>query len=133
MAKYDLETIRHSAAHLMAQAIIRVFPEQKIQLGIGPTIESGFYYDIEMEQKITEEDFAKIEAMMNTIIQEKHNVVRKELPKEEALDFFNKTGQQLKIELIEGLPAGEVISCYSQGEFDLAAAPCRKYFYIPPF
>jgi threonyl-tRNA synthetase len=124
MAKFDLDTIRHSSAHLMAQAISRVWPDAHIQFGVGPVIENGFYYDVEMEHKITEEDLKTIENEMKTIIKSKLPIERKVLSKQEALDFFKEQKQDLKIELINSLDEGEEISCYSQGEFiDLCRGP----------
>jgi threonyl-tRNA synthetase len=124
MAKFDLDTIRHSSAHLMAQAISRVWPDAHIQFGVGPVIENGFYYDVEMEHKITEEDLKTIENEMKTIIKSKLPIERKVLSKLEALDFFKEQKQDLKIELINSLDEGEEISCYSQGEFiDLCRGP----------
>lgn len=124
MGKYDLDTLRHSTAHLMAQAIFRTFPGEQIQLGIGPVIENGFYYDIDMNHRLTDEDLKKIEETMKEIIKEKLPVKRKVLSKSEALDFFTKEKQQLKVELINDLPVGEEISCYEQGEFiDLCRGP----------
>jgi threonyl-tRNA synthetase len=124
MAKFDLETTRHSTAHLLAQAIERLWPDQRPQFGIGPTIKHGFYYDIEMDYKITDEDLKKIEKTMKAMIKENMPIERKVMEKDEALNFFKKKGQELKIELIEGLPKEEEISCYQQGEFiDLCRGP----------
>lgn len=124
MAKFDLDTIRHSSAHLMAQAISRVWPDAHIQFGVGPVIENGFYYDVEMDHKITEDDLKTIENEMKTIIKSKLLIERKVLSKQEALDFFKEQKQDLKIELINSLDEGEEISCYSQGEFiDLCRGP----------
>jgi threonyl-tRNA synthetase len=125
MAKYDLDTVRHSTAHVMAQAIMRLWPEEKIQLGIGPTIENGFYYDILMDHRITEEDLKEIEKEMKTIINEDLEVSRKVFnSKREAREYFEKMGQTLKTELIDELPEDAPISCYTQGEFiDLCRGP----------
>ncbi|MEI8347325.1 MAG: threonine--tRNA ligase [Pseudomonadota bacterium] len=124
MPHYDLEVIRHSCAHLMAQAIFRLFPNEKVQLGVGPTIEEGFYYDIKMEHKLTEEDLKQIEQKMKEIVKEDLLVVRRVLSRQEALDYFSSTGQDLKVELIQDLPENEEISCYTQGEFtDLCRGP----------
>ncbi len=124
MAKFDLDTIRHSSAHLMAQAIARLWPDTNVQFGVGPVIENGFYYDVEMDHKLTEEDLKKIEGEMKNIIKEKLPIERKVMKKEEAITFFKKEGQDLKIELIESFPEGEEISCYQQGEFiDLCRGP----------
>ena len=116
MAKYDLDTLRHSTAHLMAQAISRLFPEHHIQFGVGPVIDNGFYYDVETDYRIKDEDLPKIEAKMLEIIEEKLPIERKVLSKDEALDYFEKEKQHLKVELISGFDPEEEISCYSQGE-----------------
>ena len=124
MAKYELDTIRHSTAHLMAQAITRLFPGHHVQFGVGPVIDNGFYYDIETDYRIKDEDLPKIEQKMIEIIDEKLPIERKVLSKEEALDYFEKENQHLKVELITSFPGGEEISCYSQGEFiDLCRGP----------
>ena len=124
MSNPDLNTIRHSAAHLMAQAIQRLFGKYNPQFGIGPVIENGFYYDIEMDYKISDEDLKAIEKEMKKIIKEKLPVERKVLSKDEALKFFEETNQKLKIELINELPTNEEISCYTQGDFtDLCRGP----------
>ncbi len=112
----------HSSAHLMAQAIKRLFPEAK--LGIGPPIEDGFYYDIELDRPITPEDFEKIEKEMAKIVDEDYPIIRKVLPRDKALEFFKQIHEDLKIELINDLPEDEVITAYSQGEFtDLCRGP----------
>ena len=124
MAKYDLDTLRHSTAHLMAQAISRLFPEHHVQFGVGPVIENGFYYDVETDYRIKDEDLPKIEAKMLEIIAEKLPIERKVLSKDEAIDYFEKEKQHLKVELISGFDSEEEISCYSQGEFiDLCRGP----------
>jgi len=121
--KEGREVFWHSSAHLMAQAIKRLFPEAK--LGIGPAIEDGFYYDIDLERAITPEDFPKIEAEMARIVDENLPIVRKELDAQEAIEFFKKINETLKVELIEEFAAqGEKITAYSQGEFtDLCRGP----------
>ncbi len=113
----------HSSAHLMAQAIKRVFPEA--QLGIGPPIADGFYYDIDLDRAITPEDFETLEQEMAKIVDENHATVRKELSANEALEFFKKKHELLKVDLIEELAAsGETITVYEQGEFaDLCRGP----------
>jgi threonyl-tRNA synthetase len=124
MAKYDLETIRHSTAHLMAQAIKRLYPNKDIQLGIGPTIDQGFYYDIQINDKIQDEDLATIEETMKQIINEKLVVTRHETNKHEALKIFKEKNEGLKLELINDFPESEVVSYYTQGEFmDLCSGP----------
>ncbi len=124
MANYDLDTIRHSSAHLMAQAINRLWPEANVQFGVGPVIDTGFYYDVEMEHRLTEEDLKSIEAEMKKIIKEKLPIERKVMKRDEAVDFFANKGQSLKVELISAIAADEEISCYQQGEFiDLCRGP----------
>ncbi len=112
----------HSSAHLMAQAIKRVFPET--QFGIGPPIENGFYYDIDLDRPITPEDFDSIEAEMVNIVDEDLATKRRVLSAAEALKFFRDKNEQLKIDLIQNLDKNEIISTYSQGEFtDLCRGP----------
>ncbi|OIQ16377.1 MAG: threonine--tRNA ligase [Bacteriovorax sp. MedPE-SWde] len=124
MAKFDIDTIRHSSAHLMAQAISRLYPNESVQFGVGPVIEHGFYYDVQMTSTLNEEDLVKIEDMMKTIIKEGLPIERKVMARDEAVDFFKKEGQDLKVELIEAIPEGEEVSCYQQGEFiDLCRGP----------
>lgn len=125
MAKYDLDTIRHSTAHLMAQAITELFPNETVRLGIGPTIENGFYYDIEMTTKITEEHLVQIEDKMREIIKRALPITRHEVSRAEAIDYFKNLKQDLKCELIRDLPEGEVISYYTQGDSfaDLCTGP----------
>lgn len=125
MAKYDLETLRHSTAHLMAQAIMELFPNDKVQLGIGPTIENGFYYDIEMTAKLADENLKQIEEKMKEIIKRNLPVVRHEVSRDEAIKLFASKGQTLKCELIKDIPDGEIISYYTQGDhfFDLCTGP----------
>ncbi|MFZ0391141.1 MAG: threonine--tRNA ligase [Calditrichia bacterium] len=110
----------HTSAHLMAHAVKRLFPEAK--LGIGPPIENGFYYDIELDRPITPEEFKEIEDEMRRIVDEDHPVVRRELEKEEAYQFFKDQHEDLKLELIDELD--EQISTYTQGDFaDLCRGP----------
>lgn len=125
MAKYDLDTLRHSTAHLMAQAIMELYPNDKVQLGIGPVIENGFYYDIDMTKKLTDEDLKSIEEKMKEIIKRNLPVVRHEVSRDEAMKLFADRGQTLKTELIRDIPDGEVISYYTQGDtfFDLCTGP----------
>lgn len=135
MAKYDLETIRHSTAHLMAQAISRLYPNQNLKLGIGPTIDYGFYYDIEMDHRLLDEDLPKIEEKMKEIIKEDLKITRHETNKEEALKIFGQRKEDLKLELIRDFPAGEVVSWYDQGEFmDLCTGPhVERTGHLPQF
>ncbi|MBU8905136.1 threonine--tRNA ligase [Desertibacillus haloalkaliphilus] len=117
-----LEVFRHSTAHLMAQAIKRLFPN--VKLGIGPVIENGFYYDIDMEHTLTPEDLPKIEKEMKKIISENLEIKRRVVTREEALSIYEEIGDHLKIELIKELPEGELITIYDQGEFfDLCRGP----------
>ncbi|WP_417204275.1 threonine--tRNA ligase [Acetoanaerobium sticklandii] len=116
------EVFWHTSTHVMAQAIKRLYPEAK--LAIGPAIENGFYYDIDLEHRLSPEDLEKIEAEMKKIVKEEFEVERYELPKDEAIDFMKKLGEYYKVELIEGLEEGSTISFYKQGEFtDLCAGP----------
>lgn len=115
-------TFRHTAAHILAQAVKRLYPE--VKLAIGPAIEDGFYYDFDREKPFTEEDFEKIEAEMKKIVKEKLAVERFELPRDEAVKLMEDLKEPYKVELIKDLPEGEVISFYKQGEFvDLCAGP----------
>ena len=124
MAKFDIETIRHSSAHLMAQAISRLFPNESVQFGVGPVIENGFYYDVQMATSITEDHLKEIEKMMKKIIKEKLPVERTVFSRDEAIKFFADKGQELKVELISAIPEDQEISCYGQGEFiDLCRGP----------
>lgn len=114
--------LRHSASHILAQAVLRLYPTAK--LAIGPAIENGFYYDFDMEKPFTPEDLTKIQAEMNKIVKENLPIVRKEVSREEALRFFQEKGEIYKVELIEDLPEDATISMYTQGEFtDLCAGP----------
>jgi threonyl-tRNA synthetase len=113
-----LEIMRHSAAHVMAQAVLKLFPDAK--LTIGPVVEDGFYYDIDMEP-ISEEAFDRIEAEMNKIVKEKLPIVRREVPKDEALAFYKD--EPYKVEMLQALEGG-TISFYQQGDFtDLCRGP----------
>ncbi len=115
-------TLRHSASHVMAQAVKRIFPEAK--LAIGPAIENGFYYDFDMDKGFSAEDIEKIEAEMKKIVKENLKIERFELPRQEAIKFMEEKGEPYKVELINDLPEDAVISFYRQGEFtDLCAGP----------
>jgi threonyl-tRNA synthetase len=120
-----LEVLRHSCAHLMAQAIKRLYGDHAVKLGIGPVIEDGFYYDIDPETPVSSEDFSRIEKEMEKIVQENLPVVRREVSREEALQLFGgEHADPLKLELIRDLPEDSVISVYQQGEFfDLCRGP----------
>lgn len=116
------EAYRHTSSHIMAQAIKTIWPEAK--LAIGPAIENGFYYDIDLEHKFTEDDLRKIEKEMKKIIKAGYPLERFELPREEAIKFMQDRNEDYKIELIKDLPDGEIISFYKQGDFvDLCAGP----------
>jgi threonyl-tRNA synthetase len=124
MAKYEFDTIRHSSAHLMAQAVSRVFKDQNPQFGIGPVIENGFYYDIDMEAKITDDDLVKIEKTMMEIIDEKLPITRLVFNRNDAIEFWKQKHQPLKVEVVSDIPADQEITCYQQGEFvDLCRGP----------
>lgn len=110
-----LEILRHSSAHLMAQAIKRLYKD--VNLGVGPVIEGGFYYDIDMEHSLSPEDLPEIEKEMKKIINENIEIVRKEVSREEAVKFFNELGDPYKLELIEAIPADEKVTLYEQGDF----------------
>ncbi|HFJ9488031.1 TPA: threonine--tRNA ligase [Bacillus cereus] len=112
-----LYILRHSTAHLLAQALKRLYKDVKVELGIGPVIENGFYYDIDMEEAITVENFKKIEKEMQKIVNENLEIVRHEVPRAEAIRRFEEIGDELKLDLINDLPEDAVISIYEQGEF----------------
>ncbi|MDH5546696.1 MAG: threonine--tRNA ligase [Gammaproteobacteria bacterium] len=117
-----LDIIRHSSAHLLAQAVKQLFPEA--QVTIGPVIENGFYYDFSFERGFTPEDLEKIEKRMQDIIKQDIPVHRKEMKREEAIEFFKNMGEVYKAEIIESIPKGETISLYEQGDFiDLCRGP----------
>jgi threonyl-tRNA synthetase len=120
--KFDLETIRHSTAHLMAQAVQQLYPDT--QVTIGPVIEDGFYYDFCRKSPFVPEDLEKIEQRMKEIAAQNLDIVRKELPREDALKMFDEMGEPFKLEVINELESDEAISVYSQGEFtDLCRGP----------
>lgn len=110
-----LEIMRHSTAHLMAQAIKRLYKD--VKLGVGPVIENGFYYDIDMEKSLTPEDLPEIEKEMKKIINENLEIHRVEVSRDEALSRYEEIGDELKLELIQDIPEGEPLSIYEQGEF----------------
>ncbi|MCF2596366.1 threonine--tRNA ligase [Pseudoflavonifractor phocaeensis] len=115
-------TYWHTCSHVLAQAVKRLWPETK--LAIGPSIDNGFYYDLDSEEAFTAEDLEKIEAEMRKICKEKLKLERFELPREEALKFMEEKGEPYKVELIHDLPEDAVISFYKQGDFtDLCAGP----------
>lgn len=115
-------TLRHTASHILAQAVKRLWPEAK--LAIGPAIDKGFYYDIDMEHTLTPEDLGKIEKEMSRIVKENLPITKSIMPRQEAIEFFKSKNEDYKVELIQDLPEDAVISCYSQGDFiDLCAGP----------
>mgnify|MGYP002516188967 FL=1 len=118
--EYGRWTFRHTASHIMAQAVKRLYPQAK--LTIGPAVDDGFYYDFDVEESFTTEDLEKIEAEMKKIVKEDLKLERFTMSKDEAVKFFEEKGEPYKIELVENLTEGEEISFYSQGEFtDLCA------------
>jgi len=118
--KEGREVFWHSSAHLMAHAVQRLYPQTKF--GIGPAIDEGFYYDIDLDQALTPEDFEKIEAIMAKIVEEDHPIIRKDVKKKEAVQYFKKRKEDLKLDLLTELEDG--ISTYSQGDFtDLCRGP----------
>ena len=124
MEMNELQTLRHSASHVLAQAVKRLYPDTK--LAIGPAIDNGFYYDFDTEHTFTPEDLEALEAEMKKIAKENLKIERFELPREEALELMKD--EPYKQELINDLPEGETISFYKQGEFtDLCAGPHVNY------
>ena len=114
--------IRHSAAHLMAQAVIRLFPGTKVT--IGPAIENGFYYDFDSEEQFSSEDLEKIEAEMKKIAKEDIKIERLEMSREDAIKHFEALGEIYKVEIIKEIAQGEMLSFYKQGDFmDLCRGP----------
>ena len=115
-------TLRHTASHILAQAVKRLWPEAK--LAIGPAIDKGFYYDIDMEHTLTPEDLGKIEKEMSRIVKENLPITKSVMSRQEAIEFFKSKNEDYKVELIQDLPEDAVISCYSQGDFiDLCSGP----------
>ncbi|MEK4259827.1 threonine--tRNA ligase [Paenibacillus sp. FSL L8-0499] len=123
-SKDGLEVYRHSTEHIMAQAIKRIYGDKAVQLGIGPVIEDGFYYDIDIDKPLSTDDLAAIEQEMAKIIQENHQIVRRVVSRAEAIKLFEELNEPLKLELIHDLPADTVLTIYDQGEFsDLCRGP----------
>ena len=117
-----LEVIRHSTAHLLAQATQQIYP--KAQVTIGPVIDNGFYYDFAYKDGFSEQDLAKIEKKMNAIVKQNLPIERMEMSREDAIEFFKSMGEHYKAEIIESIPANEVLSLYKQGDFvDLCRGP----------
>ncbi|WP_050616012.1 threonine--tRNA ligase [Bacillus testis] len=114
-SKEALEILRHSSAHLLAQAVKRIYGKDNVKLGVGPVIDNGFYYDIDVDQPISTEDFPAIEKEMKKIINENIEIVRKEVTREEALELFKD--DEYKVELIGAIPADEKVTVYEQGDF----------------
>ncbi len=114
--------LRHSASHILAQAVKKLYPDAK--LAIGPAIDNGFYYDFDLEEPFTPEALEDIEKEMDRIVKDSLSIERFELPREEAIAFMKEKQEPYKVELIEDLPEGEIISFYKQGDFvDLCAGP----------
>ena len=119
---YGKKAFWHTTSHVLAQAVKRLYPE--VKLTIGPAIEEGFYYDFDSDQPFTPDVLEKLEAEMKKIVKENEKIERFTLPREEAIAFMKERNEPYKVELIEDLPEGEVISFYRQGEFvDLCAGP----------
>ncbi len=115
-------TYRHTTSHILAQAVKRLFPEAK--LAIGPAIDNGFYYDIDVDKPFVPEDLEALEAEMRRICKEKLKLERFELPRDEAIKFMEENQEPYKVELINDLPEDAVISFFRQVEFtDLCAGP----------
>ena len=127
MAMTPLDEIRHSCSHILATALLRIFPDAK--LDIGPPTESGFYYDVDLEHKLTAEDLAKLEVEMKKVIDENQSFTRKEVSREEAIEIIKKIGQErYKLGRLADIPQGEAISFYQNGEFiDLCAGTHVRY------
>ena len=116
------EAYRHTSSHIMAQAIKRLWPEAK--LAIGPAIKDGFYYDVDLDHKITDDDLKKIQKEMKKIINANYPLEKSILSRDKALELMRQKDEDYKVELINDLPSDEEISFYTQGEFiDLCAGP----------
>ena len=116
--------LRHTASHILAQAVKRLYKDCQVQLAIGPAIENGFYYDFDIDKQLTENDLQAIQKEMEKIVAENIKLVRKEVSREDALKLFREKGENYKVELINDLPEDAKISLYEQGEFvDLCAGP----------
>ncbi|WP_068777324.1 threonine--tRNA ligase [Paenibacillus sp. FJAT-26967] len=123
-SKEGLEIYRHSTAHLMAQAVKRIYGEESVKLGIGPVIDDGFYYDMDIEKPLSTEDLTAIEQEMGKIVQENFPIQRRVVSREEAAAIFEEKNDPLKLELIRDLPEEAVLTIYEQGEFlDLCRGP----------
>jgi len=118
----SLEVIRHSTAHLLAQAVKNIFPD--VQVTIGPVVEDGFYYDFSYKRPFTPDDIALIEKKMNEISKQNLEINRKIMKRQDAVDYFNSIGEKYKSEIISSIPEGEEVSLYEQGDFtDLCRGP----------
>ena len=116
--------LRHTASHILAQAVKRLYKEENVKLAIGPAIDNGFYYDIDMDRQLSEADLKDIEKEMKKIVKENLKLERKEVSRSEALKMFEEKGESYKVELINDLPEDALITLYTQGEFtDLCAGP----------
>ncbi len=116
--------LRHTASHILAQAVKRLYKDQNVKLAIGPAIDNGFYYDIDMDKQLGEADLKDIEKEMKKIVKENLKLERKEVSRAEALKMFEELGESYKVELINDLPEDALITLYTQGEFtDLCAGP----------
>ena len=116
--------LRHTASHILAQAVKRLYKEDNVKLAIGPAIDNGFYYDIDMDRQLSEADLKDIEKEMKKIVKENLKLERKEVSRADALKMFEKMGESYKVELINDLPEDALITLYTQGEFtDLCAGP----------
>ena len=116
--------LRHTASHILAQAVKRLYKDQNVKLAIGPAIDNGFYYDIDMDKQLGEADLKDIEKEMKKIVKENLKLERKEVSRAEALKMFEEMGESYKVELINDLPEDALITLYTQGEFtDLCAGP----------
>ena len=109
--------LRHTASHILAQAVKRLYKDENVQLAIGPAIENGFYYDIDMEKRLTDEDLKDIEKEMHKIVKENLKLERKLVSRQEALDMFTKVGENYKVELINDLPEdADIMEAFTQFE-----------------
>lgn len=116
--------LRHTASHILAQAVKRLYKDENVKLAIGPAIDNGFYYDIDMDRQLSEADLKDIEKEMKKIVKENLKLERKEVSRSEALKMFEEKGESYKVELINDLPEDALITLYTQGEFtDLCAGP----------
>ena len=117
-----LEIVRHSTAHLLAMAVQELFPQA--QVTVGPVIEDGYFYDFKFERAFTPDDLVQIEARMDALVKQNVEVERFELPRDEAIRFFQDLGEDYKVKIIEDIPEGEVLSLYKMGGFtDLCRGP----------